>query len=262
VETARAVAQGHALTRHRPDALPARLFAVVPAAGGGSRFGAAIPKQYADLAGQPMLACTLDRLCGVLRPAATAVVLAPEDTLYARVVGVRPDVVVLRCGGATRAASVANALEALAPRCAPDDWVLVHDAARPCVPAAALSRLVAELERDAVGGLLAVPVADTLKRAAGNASDAAPRVLATEERAGLWQAQTPQMFRYHLLRAALARPAALAATDEAAAVEALAAAGECAMPRLVLGSSRNIKVTFAGDLALAAAILALPEEGG
>ncbi len=251
------------MTRRRPDAPPARLFAVVPAAGGGSRFGGATPKQYADLAGQPMLARTLDRLCAVLRPSATVVVLAPDDSLYARVVGVRPDVVVLHCGGATRAASVANALEALEPRCAPDDWVLVHDAARPCVPAAALSRLVTELEPDAVGGLLAVPVADTLKRAAavGN-SDAAPRVAATEDRAGLWQAQTPQMFRYRLLRAALARPAALGATDEAAAVEALAAAGECAMPRLVLGSARNIKVTFAGDLALAAAILALPEESG
>jgi 2-C-methyl-D-erythritol 4-phosphate cytidylyltransferase len=122
-----------------------------------------------------------------------------------------------------------------------------------------LRRLVAELDGDASGGLLAIPVADTLKRAAPQAA-AAPRVRATEDRAGLWQAQTPQMFRCGLLRAALALPAAWTATDEAGAVEGLAATGGCAMPRLVTGSARNIKVTFAADLALAAALLSLPEE--
>ncbi len=149
----------------------------------------------------------------------------------------------------------------LAGRCADDDWIVVHDAARPCVPRAALQRLVDELDGDPVGGLLAIPVADTLKRAAPRTGDDdAPRVGATEDRAGLWQAQTPQMFRCAVLRAALARPEAAAVTDEAGAVEALAATRAGAMPRLVRGSARNIKVTYAADLALAAAILNLPDE--
>jgi 2-C-methyl-D-erythritol 4-phosphate cytidylyltransferase len=120
-----------------------------------------------------------------------------------------------------------------------------------------LRRLAAELADDRVGGLLAIPVADTLKRE-DRATPA--RVLRTEDRAGLWQAQTPQMFRYGILRAALALPGALRATDEAAAVEALAATGACAAPWLIMGSALNIKITFATDLALAAAILELQEE--
>jgi 2-C-methyl-D-erythritol 4-phosphate cytidylyltransferase len=239
----------------------ARLFVVVPAAGGGSRFGGAVPKQYADLAGRPLLARTLERLRSVLPQAAIVVVLAPDDEHYARLIGAQPDVLVLHCGGATRAATVANALLWLTPRCADNDWILVHDAARPCVPRAALQRLVAELAGDAVGGLLAIPVADTLKRAQlPEVPEATPRVCATEDRAGLWQAQTPQMFRYGILRAALAGPAALAVTDEAGAVEGLAATGACAMPRLITGSARNLKVTYAADLTLAAAILSLPDE--
>ena len=239
----------------------ARLFVVVPAAGGGSRFGGALPKQYADLAGRPVLAHTLDRLRSVLQPVATVVVLAPDDVHYARLIEARPDVEVQRCGGPTRATTVANALAQLAPRCRADDWILVHDAARPCVPRAALRRLIAELDGDAVGGLLAVPVADTLKRAQPAGPEGAPpRVRSTEDRQGLWQAQTPQMFRYGLLRAALRLPMAAAATDEAAAVEALATTGACAMPRLVVGSAHNIKLTYAADLALAAAVLSLPDE--
>jgi 2-C-methyl-D-erythritol 4-phosphate cytidylyltransferase len=166
-------------------------------------------------------------------------------------------VAALHCGGATRAETVANALAALAARSDDDDWILVHDAARPCIPADALQRLATELADDAVGGLLAVPVADTLKRE-DRATPA--RVLRTEDRAGLWQAQTPQMFRYGVLRAALALPGALRATDEAAAVESLAATGACAPPWLIMGSALNIKITYATDLALAAAILALQEQ--
>ena len=236
--------------------MAARRIALIPAAGGGRRFGAGLPKQYADLGGRPLLARTLDRLRAALDLDATVVVLAPDDALFASVIGGEPRVETLRCGGATRAETVANALAALAARCAGDDWILVHDAARPCVPVDALQRLVAEIADDPVGGLLAIPVADTLKRE----DPLRPaRVLRTEDRAGLWQAQTPQMFRYGVLRAALARPGALAATDEARAVEALAADGGCALPRLVVGSALNIKVTFAADLALAAAILALQE---
>ena len=236
---------------------PPRLVALIPAAGGGSRFGSGLPKQYADLGGEPLLARTMARLAAALGLAATAVALAPDDVLYERVIGHREGVATLRCGGASRAETVANALIALAAQCGDDDWVLVHDAARPCVPQEALRRLVAELADDAVGGLLAIPVADTLKR---EDRDTPARVLHTEDRSGLWQAQTPQMFRYGVLRRAFARPGALATTDEAQAVEALAATGACARPWLVAGSTLNIKVTYPGDLALAAAILAAQEK--
>lgn len=242
--------------KHAPVGKPARRIALIPAAGGGTRFGSERPKQYANLAGQPLVARAIERLVLSVDLAATFVALAPDDDLYDRLVGPRVDVVTLRCGGASRAETVANALETLAAQCADSDWVLVHDAARPCVPRDSLSRLVAEIGDDAVGGLLAIPVADTLKR---EDRETPARVLRTEDRGGLWRAQTPQMFRYGVLRAAFARPGALAATDEAQAVEALAATGACAQPWLVAGSPENIKVTYPADLALAAAILALQE---
>jgi 2-C-methyl-D-erythritol 4-phosphate cytidylyltransferase len=229
----------------------ARIFVVVPAAGAGVRFGNGIPKQYADLAGKPLLARTLDRLAS-LACERTFVAVAVDDAEYERRMPARLDVDVLRCGGTTRATTVRNALAAIAKRCAADDWILVHDAARPCVPRDALTRLVRELQDDAVGGLLAIQVADTLKRSTD--ANEAPRVLRTEDRAGLWQAQTPQMFRFGVLRAALANDGADRCTDEAQAVEALA------RPRLVLGSATNIKITYSADLALAAAIIALQDE--
>jgi len=235
-----------------------RLIAIVPAAGGGSRFGARLPKQYADLAGRPVLARTLDRLADALPLAATLVALSPGDDHYAARVGVRKHVTALHCGGATRGETVRNALAALAPHASPQDWVVVHDAARPCVPPDALSRLVDLLRGDPVGGLLAIPVADTLKRGDGTTP---ARVLSTADRTGLWQAQTPQMFRYGILREAFAADAALAATDESQAVEALAAARGLPRPRLVVGSAQNIKITFPHDLTLAAAILAAQQKG-
>jgi len=230
-------------------ATESRLIALVPAAGGGSRFGGAFPKQYAPLAGRALLACTLDRLRDALDLHALAVAIASDDLRYDAEIGVRKGVTVLRCGGPTRSDTVRNALQALAATCRDEDWILVHDAARPCVPHDALGRLVAHLEHDSVGGLLAIPLADTLKRGDGDAD--APRVVRTENRAGLWQAQTPQMFRYGVLTRAMAHPAARECTDEAQAVEALGHG-----PRLVRGSLANCKVTFPDDLPLAAAILA------
>lgn len=238
---------------------PARVVALIPAAGGGSRFGSPLPKQYADLDGQPLLVRAMERLASALALDATVVALAPDDVLYDRFVGPRAGVQTLHCGGASRAETVANSLAELASQCDDDDWVLVHDAARPCVPPDALQRLVTELADDAVGGLLAIPVADTLKR---EDRETPARVLQTEDRTGLWLAQTPQLFRYGVLRAAFALPGALAATDESQAVEALAMAGACSMPWLVAGSTLNIKVTFPGDLALAAVILAAQQGGG
>jgi 2-C-methyl-D-erythritol 4-phosphate cytidylyltransferase len=233
-----------------------RLLALVPAAGGGRRFGGSAPKQYVPLSGQPLLARTLDRLAAALSPLPVVVALAPGDVHYDALIGARSGVETMRCGGATRAETVRNALDALASRCDDDDWILIHDAARPCLPVEAVLRLTSELAGDAVGGLLAVPAADTLKR-----EDAARpgRVLRTEDRAGLWHAQTPQMFRYGILRVALALPGARDATDEAQAVEALAITGACAPPRLVQGSAQNVKITYGADLALAAAILAAEE---
>lgn len=230
-----------------------RLVVLVPAAGGGSRFGARLPKQYASIDGMPVILRTLVRLRDGLAPAAMHVVIAPDDVEYERLPQRPAEVGVLRCGGATRAVTVTNALAAIAATCADDDWIAVHDAARPCVPRDALARLVAHVAEDPVGGLLAIPVADTLKRSDGDVD--VPRVRATVPRDGLWQAQTPQMFRFGVLRRALAASDASGVTDEAGAVEA---AGH--VPRLVRGSPANIKITYAGDLALAAAILAAQDK--
>ena len=235
-----------------------RLFALIPAGGGGSRAGVDLPKQYHPILGRPMLAHTIGRLAAALPLAATFVAIAPHDDHYAGAIGTLAGVEPLPCGGPTRAATVANALAMLASRCAHDDWILVHDAARPCVPVAALRALVAALEGDPVGGLLAVPVADTLKRGDGAAE---PRVVRTEDRGPLWQAQTPQMFRYAVLARAFREPGAASVTDESGAVELLAARGACAMPRLVAGSRANLKVTWPEDFAIAAAILAAQADG-
>ena len=172
----------------------------------------------------------------VLRPGALGATLASVDTKAAAAM---PNVTVVRDGGDTRRQSVLNGLLAMRPQLADDDWVLVHDAARPGLSAALVDRLIAAVRDDEVGGLLALPVVDTLKR-----GDSEQRACATVPRVGLWAAQTPQMFRYGLLKKAL--EAAADVTDEAGAVEAMGL-----FPRLVPGSVRNMKVTLPGDLALA-----------
>ena len=222
-----------------------RHFAIVPAAGSGARFGAGKPKQYLDLLGRPLIHHTLAVLTACPDIERVWVVLSPEDREWGRHdwSALGPKLETLRCGGATRADSVRNGLRAAAMVAADDDWVLVHDAARPCLSQAMLAALFAELADDPVGGILAVPVADTLKRA-----DGGQRVAATEPRDGLWQAQTPQMFRYGQLGKALEMNANV--TDEAGAIEAGGL-----KPRLVKGDSTNLKVTFPADLALAAMIL-------
>ena len=222
-----------------------RHYAIVPAAGSGARFGAEKPKQYLDLLGRPLIFHTLAALTAHPAIERVWVVLSPDDAEWSRHdwLALGPKLETVRCGGATRAASVTNGLRAAAMAAADDDWILVHDAARPCLSAAMLDALVAGLADDPVGGLLAVPVADTLKRA-----DAAQRVAATEPRDGLWQAQTPQMFRYGRLLEALENCPGV--TDEAGAIEALDLA-----PKLVRGDSTNLKVTYPADLALAAMIL-------
>ena len=224
-------------------------YALVPAAGSGSRMGDELPKQYLPLAGKPMIRYTLTALCSSPRLARVFVVLAAGDKEWPRHDWSQfsGKLIVLECGGATRAESVLNGLKAAKSVSAieSDDWVLVHDAARPCLGKAKLDGLLDELMDDQVGGLLAVPVADTLKR-----SDASGRVERTEPRENLWQAQTPQMFRYNLLVEALSREGGAAVTDDAGAIEALGL-----RPKLVLGDARNLKVTYPQDLALAELIL-------
>ena len=222
-----------------------RYFALVPAAGSGARFGAETPKQFLPLAGRPLIHHALAALCRYPRIEQVWVVLSPGDEWWASEdwSALGPKLHAVYCGGDTRAASVANGLAELSGTLAADDWVLVHDAARPCLSGAMLDALFEDLGEDPVGGLLAVPVADTLKRA-----DASQRVAATASREGLWQAQTPQMFRFGLLRQALS--GALSVTDEASAIEAAGYA-----PRLVRSDMTNLKVTFPADLTLAELIL-------
>ncbi|PTR10110.1 2-C-methyl-D-erythritol 4-phosphate cytidylyltransferase [Nitrosospira sp. Nsp5] len=227
-------------------------FALIPAAGSGSRMGDELPKQYLSLAGKPMIYHALRILCSSSRITCVFVVLAPGDEEWLRHdwSDFSGKLEVLECGGATRAESVLNGLKAArgVSSIGDDDWVLVHDAARPCLAEMQLDKLLDELADDEVGGLLAVPVADTLKR-----GDASRRVEYTESRENLWQAQTPQMFRYKLLVEALSMMGGVTMTDDAGAIEALGL-----HPKLVLSDARNLKVTYPQDLALAELILRNP----
>jgi 2-C-methyl-D-erythritol 4-phosphate cytidylyltransferase len=225
------------------SASPVDLYALVPCAGVGKRAGAGGPKQYAAVAGRPMVQHTLEALAKVPRLRQTLVVLSPQDDQFARHV---PDATawIARVGGATRAMTVANGLGHLLERGASrDDWVLVHDAARCLVQPQWIDALIDACVNDTVGGLLALPLADTLK------AETAGRASATVDRARKWAAQTPQMFRIGLLQDALAR-AGDAVTDEASAVEALGHA-----PLLVPCSMENFKITWPADFALAERLL-------
>ena len=215
----------------------------MPCAGVGERAGLGGPKQYAPLAGRALVAHTLAALQQVARLQGTLVVLAAGDTRFTALAGTA--CWVAHCGGSTRAATVANGLADLQRRGASaDDWVLVHDAARCLLQPAWVDRLIDACRGDAVGGLLALPVADTLKQAE------AGRVQRTLPRGDKWAAQTPQMFRLGLLQQALAQ-AGDGVTDEASAIEALGHA-----PLLVPGELENFKVTWPQDLVLAERLLA------
>lgn len=226
-----------------------RFHALIPAAGSGSRMGGALPKQYLELKGLPLIAHALAALAREPRIDRLVVVLSPDDAWWDSYdwSGWQDRMQVLRCGGAARAGTVLNGLQAMAEWCAADDWVLVHDAARCLVQPASIERLIDACTADPVGGLLALPLADTLKQA-----DAADRVAATLDRRGKWLAQTPQMFRLGVLQRALAQ-ADGNVTDEASAVEALGHA-----PLLVRGEPDNFKLTWPADFALAARLLACP----
>lgn len=240
-----------------------RCYALVPCAGVGERAQAGGPKQYAQVAGRAVVAHTLAALAAVPALRAVLVVLSPGDAVFEGHVPafVGPRSWVARCGGATRAATVHNGLAELRRRGAgSDDWVLVHDAARCLVRAAWVEALIEACIDDAVGGLLALPLGDTLKQATSPApreatgpgpasAGAGDRVAATVPREGKWLAQTPQMFRLGLLERALAA-AGTGVSDESSAIEALGLA-----PRLVRGDVENLKLTWPADFALAARLL-------
>lgn len=228
-----------------PQTSPARLFALLPCAGTGSRAGTAGPKQYEPLLGVPLVLHTLSAFHAVDRIDRVLVAVSPGD----RFLSVDdPQTQLVRCGGATRAQTVFNGLQALLDDgAAKDDWVLVHDAARCLITPAQIDALIDTCLLDAVGGLLALKLPDTLKAETGG------RVAATVDRSDKWLAQTPQMFRIGALQAALAARAASGfdgITDEASAMELAGLA-----PRLVPGSAQNFKVTYPEDFALAEAIL-------
>ena len=226
--------------------IDAGLWCVVPAAGQGARVGSEVPKQYLPIAGKPMLLHTLERLASHPRIAGLMVVLAADDAHWPKLREIAGKPVLTTIGGAERADSVLAGLLALRGKLDESHFVLVHDAARPCVRGDDISRLI-EQGGHAGGALLAAPVRDTLKRA-----DATNHAIATEPREARWRALTPQMFRYGELVAALesARSASVAITDEAMAMER---AGH--KPLLVEGSEDNIKVTTSADFALAEFLL-------
>lgn len=220
----------------------ARYWALIPCAGTGSRAGGPGPKQYQPVAGQPMVRHTLAAFAAVPQLQRTLVVVAPGDRFL------EPEAsatyTLADCGGATRAATVANGLAALRSLGAGEgDWVLVHDAARCLVTPEQITQLIEACAQDDVGGLLALKLPDTLKQERDG------RVASTLARSDKWLAQTPQMFRLGLLQRALQQNGA-EVTDESSAIEALGLA-----PRLVSGSAQNFKVTYPEDFALAEAVL-------
>jgi 2-C-methyl-D-erythritol 4-phosphate cytidylyltransferase len=225
-----------------------RYFALIPAAGVGARMGAGSPKQYLKIGGKPMLRHTLDAFQSSDLIAHTFVVVSPDDP-FIDAVAPHHGVTVLRCGGASRMESVRNGLAVLANTLSSTDWVLVHDAARPGLTAGLIEKLISATRDHPVGGLLGLPVVDTVKRCIdGEACGTVPRN-------GLWLAQTPQMFRFQLLRDALAAatdPNAI--TDDASAVEALGLS-----PKLVEGHPRNLKVTLPEDIRIAEMYLAVSQ---
>ena len=227
------------------------LWAAVPAAGIGARLGGGVPKQYLTLRGRCILAHVLKQFCEHPEIDGVVVALAAGDSRWQSVEYAGHARVWTAAGGTDRCHSVLNCLRKLLDRARPQDWVLVHDAARPCIRREDIDALVGAVRDHPVGGILALPARDTMKRA-----DEAGAIAETIDRKGLWHAQTPQMFRIGALEAALtyAIEQGRIVTDEAQAMEL-----QGLRPLLVPGSTRNIKVTHGDDLALAEFFLSAPE---
>lgn len=230
-----------------------KLWAIVPAAGIGARMQSDLPKQYLPLAEKTMIEHTLERLLDCESLTRLVVCLSPNDTQFSTLAVATHSRIGTAIGGDTRAQSVLNGLAAIQADANDDDWVLVHDAARPCLSRQRLQFLLSEVQAESVGGLLAVPVKDTLKQALLDQ----PFVSKTLDRSLIWQAQTPQMFRFGVLEDSLRRAldAKIEVTDEASAIEW---GGH--RVKLVEGSSRNIKITTPDDLVLAELLLKAEHE--
>ncbi|MCG8412867.1 MAG: 2-C-methyl-D-erythritol 4-phosphate cytidylyltransferase [Pseudomonadales bacterium] len=226
------------------------LWAILPAAGIGQRMGSAIPKQYLPLAGQPVIQHTLDKLTAVPGLSRIVVAIHPEDNHF-RQLDIDSDYVEPTVGGDSRQQSVMNALNVIAQRAKNDDWVLVHDAVRPCVQLSDIDKLLGAIADHAIGGLLAAPQDNTLKRA-----DETLHVAETVDRSEYWQALTPQIFRFGLLFKAIQKTCkeGITTTDEASAIEVMGY-----KPLLVSGDRNNIKITRESDLSLAESILNLQQ---
>jgi 2-C-methyl-D-erythritol 4-phosphate cytidylyltransferase len=232
-----------------------KYYLVMPAAGSGRRFKGDTPKQYAPLLGRTVIEWALAPFLGDPRCAHAVVVIAESDRDWQPVAArAASERLSATAGGAERSVSVRRGLAALAGRAAADDWVLVHDAARPCLAAADLEKLIGRVSEAGSGGLLALRATDTLKEARAGASEQSSAVARTVDRTELWRALTPQMFRFGALCAALdaAHAAGRHPTDEAQALEWC---GES--PLLVEGLATNLKLTSGEDLALAEAVLRL-----
>lgn len=215
---------------------------IVPAAGVGSRMMADRPKQYLPLAGKAVIEHTLNKLLNCRQFDKLLVGLSPEDCYWETLPASRNNRIIRYDGGRERVDTVLNGLYAISDKAEPDDWVLVHDVARPCVTIEDIDRLIVQLNDSEVGGILGIPVTDTVKRVERGS------IVDTIDRSCLWRAYTPQMFRYRTLLNALEKglKEGLQITDEASAIEALGLT-----PEMVLGSAENIKITQPGDLELA-----------
>ena len=234
------------------------IWAILPAAGIGQRMGSKIPKQYLAVNGAPVISWALRRLAAVAAIEKLVVVLHPADTHWkqlnvgaglidANSAALTEERLQYAIGGDERYQSVLNGLNFIEPEAKADDWVLVHDAVRPCVRSTDIEKLIRELENHPVGGLLGAPVDNTLKRV-----DQDFEVATTVDRSDLWNAFTPQMFRYEILKKAIQQAVVLHAriTDEASAIERLGAT-----PKMILGNKDNIKITHDVDLLMASNIL-------
>ena len=221
-----------------------RFWAVIPAAGTGKRMDSAIPKQYLPLHGKTVLEHTLRHIIGHPSIAAVGIVIATDDQYWPGLAsGFAEQSLIVVHGGAERCNSVMNGLRALSGHAAPQDWVLVHDAARPCVRREDIDRLMESLKDHPVGGLLGIPVTDTMK-----STDGQGNIIKTVQREGLWRALTPQMFRYEMLLQALQSiiDRGVLVTDES---EAMETSGNS--PQMVEGHADNIKITRPQDLSFA-----------
>ncbi len=239
--------------------MTSRCFALLPAGGTGSRAGTAIPKQYLPVAGKPMIVHTLAAFSALPMIDRITVVIARDDRYFDTLVlddAIRSRLDVVRAGGSTRDASVANGLAAMGGKVDGDDWILVHDAARCGITPALIATLIESLQGDAIGGLLALPLDDTVKREASGAFDGRMSVAQTVDRHGLWRAQTPQGFPRELIVRVHreARSHHLSLTDDAALCEYF---GYGVV--VVQGSERAVKITQESDFGLVEALFPLPE---